>query len=515
MRLVMAILVLCNVGLAQDWVRLDDGSRIMGEIVQHDEETLAIIDRLGKRHELTVGDVVKHKKGRALAKSLAKKLEGLVASDVEGLYAVAKEALAVKRHKSDAKRLMRRVLALDFDHEGARAALGHVRALEQWFMDEKKAARAVAAHYKKRGFVQHEGGWVEPDHVSKIEASPSEWMVEGKVWREVRDVMTERGYLEFRGEWLPPAESDYVRHAAAIEEGSELVLGGGQFESVVVLHFQGREKARALAQQLFEARQWYAAVYDAPESAVDPLQIEVILETSRDFAHFRETVGEEYGASPSDDRPGGEDGGTVTGVGFNPFLGGVRHVELPALPEPPGGLPGGVRMDLGFNPILDSLPHSLIFAMAHIQTTRTWGGDARKLPYFMAHANAVHAEIAALGKTIVHESTVDTEYGRSTGNDAHGNLDADHSKMKELLRATLKKRTMSLRTLFFADGIQMDSGLDQLGVVFLTWLRELHSAKLIAFMSDPDRLETIDARFERHFEMSFEEAETAFRKWLG
>ncbi|MCB9832073.1 MAG: hypothetical protein H6807_06310 [Planctomycetes bacterium] len=509
MRCIITLVALATISIAaaaQDTVKLQDGSRIDGDIVYEDKSQVDIVDLVGTKHSFPRAEVKSAKKGKGFGKAIASRLEEVNEADPDALFAIAREALADRKTAKDGQRLLRRVLALDDQYPKVRELLGQVHALDRWFEDEKSAGKAIDAHYKELGWSKTKGAWIGPEAEADFKAEPEDFMVDEGAWRPRLEVMKERGNLELRGNWYAPEEKDFVHYSEVVAARCELVLDGAQTGCSVVLHYKGREHAKRLSAKLMAARDWFAETFRRPAAARKPLGLEVVLEKKAAFETFKARIGDAIAMPPAmSPRP---DMGEAFGLGFTDLLGAVAHDEI-AVP----GLPAGLIESPRATGELDEA-HMMIHLIGMRLMVDMPDEPGRMIPDAMVAAAATYAEIVAMGKTRVSSATEESKYDRSGMNDFHGNVDADVADLRKRLKETLKTRKISLRSWFFATGIQLDEATDQYGVTLLDWMLQTRREALIAFLHDPDFETGVDRLFEKHFGMSFEAAEKEFLAWL-
>lgn len=113
---------------------------------------------------------VDDKRAQAM-KELGTRLAAVKADDAEGFYQVAKWARS-KRLFGDMRRIARKAIAVDPDHEGARLYLGEMKVNGKWM----KKARAM----KELGYVRYKSRWYNLDEYAKLRAE------EGRKKRQIR-----------------------------------------------------------------------------------------------------------------------------------------------------------------------------------------------------------------------------------------------------------------------------------------------------------------------------------------
>ena len=140
---VLLFLLLCGV-VVGDVIHLADGRRIEGRVVKETEDAVWVEKPGGVRFKISREDIVEIERRKTAweeAEEEFKRRYEEVKGDADGLYLLAEWA---KKHglARKVKELLKRVLELEPDHEGARAALGYVRRDGKWV--KAGASRGVA-----------------------------------------------------------------------------------------------------------------------------------------------------------------------------------------------------------------------------------------------------------------------------------------------------------------------------------------------------------------------------------
>ncbi|MFT7618756.1 MAG: hypothetical protein ACI97A_002403 [Planctomycetota bacterium] len=143
-----------------------------------------------------------------------KKSEACDFTDPESIYELATWAMSSKNSKvrKEGRKLMKEVIDLDEDHEGARGKLGFVKVGEKWFT-KKKAAKArkaiVQDAMKENGFIWFKNGWIKKTLKRKWN---NKWEKNAEdTWQSYEAVMSAKGYTLYKGQWLPMVPEDLKR----------------------------------------------------------------------------------------------------------------------------------------------------------------------------------------------------------------------------------------------------------------------------------------------------------------
>lgn len=132
----------------------------------------------------------------------------LAGDDVDELWKVYRYCDSYDLKRSG-KKVLRKIIKLDPDHAEAREASGHVAYDGEWFTSEKKLEaykkQKLEEEAKAKGWVKHEGEWVDPDDIPKLEAG----MVRDEDGRWIDRETYEKlqaGYVRHDLDWISPEE---------------------------------------------------------------------------------------------------------------------------------------------------------------------------------------------------------------------------------------------------------------------------------------------------------------------
>ena len=149
------------------------------------------------------------------AKALEEKLAKIDLSNADQLFEVAVWATQQTDDKVRARgrSLLKEVLELDRDHEGAHQKLGHIKVDDAWFTSKSEADKALkekrAKEMKEKGYVAHDGGWILPADKAKVGKG---WKKDDDgIWRSEADIRGAKGEVLYQGEWLTMTPEDAKR----------------------------------------------------------------------------------------------------------------------------------------------------------------------------------------------------------------------------------------------------------------------------------------------------------------
>ena len=208
-----------------DDVELKSGTKYTNlTLVKETSSAYIFLTLEGRRITLKKDTIASFEKKRTPRDDLDEREKALDAKDAQGLYELAmwakEQGLA-----ADWRPMLKKVLKLDDEHQGARDALGYRKLDDKWVSEseyERVIAKRREADYKargwkkwkddwvspvayarlKQGLVEHEGHWVSPDLKKKIDQDGWVWF-EGE-WVSPEDkAQMETGLRKFRGRWMP------------------------------------------------------------------------------------------------------------------------------------------------------------------------------------------------------------------------------------------------------------------------------------------------------------------------
>ncbi len=199
---------------------------------------------------------------------LEKKIEACDFTDPEAIFDVASWAMSAKDSKvrKAGRKMMKEVLELDEDHEGARAKLGFVKVGEKWFTRSKaKKARKALVKDKMlaQGFTWYKNGWIKKTLKRKWN---NKWEKDGEdIWHSYEDVMRSKGYTLYKGSWLQMGEQDRARMEKHRKEtGEDILISTSKhfvFHTSIPIKFF--TKYVKLAEEVYD---WYMETFDIPEA---------------------------------------------------------------------------------------------------------------------------------------------------------------------------------------------------------------------------------------------------------
>ncbi len=475
---------------AQDSIKLVDGERLFGEIRSESPEAVEFIDKAGRLLRIERGRIAELKPGRPIAKSLERKLEAIDQNDAAAILRIAEEALEERRLKNDGLRLLRRVLVLDPDRARARELLGHVRALDRWFENREEAEAAIAEVMEAEGLVKVGLAWASPEDADSVREAPNDWMPVENRWRLVSVVMKERGFIEWSGAWYPPEERDVIRIAKEVEKQIDKALAGSIKGETTSLDVRGRDQALRMSEMIEQTRFWFAGRFDLPFIEIRPDILNVVLANKEQYEAFlfdcvpihriREETIEIYRKER---------------VPITSFNTASQVHDLESLDA-------------------EWIDHSVVHDVGQRLMDFSWvGRDMWFAPPWLRRAVGHHAEIAVLRSANLGIGAVADKYGRG-GSSVDSGMRTLEVTRKRLAKA-MKKRKFTARWLFGLERTDLTEESDDFAIVFLAWLFETRGPGFNDFIREPDKNLEMHARFERHLGMTFEQADEAFRAWLG
>lgn len=350
---------------AQDQVRLTEGGSLKGEIVAEDDARVVLVTLLGERIEIDRATIEDIRRAGDLDAKVAARLASADPNSAPALVSVAAWAESQKR-RSDARRLALRALGIDPENAKARALLGHVKALGEWYGSARDADAVVRKVMTAEGRRKYLEGYALPAEQKAIKKSPDDWMLDGPRWRAIAEVMAERGNVQWEGEWYGPDDQFLIDEAKKVKTRVGRVLHGGRVGPCWVFCESGVADATEIATSIFETRSWFMDSF-APQ--VRNFLVEPISRTyvAQDEAGYRRIAAAYRPEWMVDER-------------FEFFL-SIGNITLPDLSH-------GIYLGAGF------LPETLSSAHAHEMLAETFGSA-----YPSATMMAAASNLACLART--------------------------------------------------------------------------------------------------------------------
>ncbi len=483
------LLLMTSTCMSQDNVKLvAGGKKIRGEIIAEDKTSVTIITRLGERQIIKRTEIRKMRRGRPISKVIVARLKAIDQSAADQVFVVAQWASTKSSLKGDAKRLARRVLALNPEHLAARKMLGHVKGAGQWYEDAEKAERAVTKFFQNEGRKKFNNGWVLSKDFEEVQANPQDWMLVDQRWHLTSKIMTAKGFVLWNGDWVPPEEKDLVSVAESILRNSKIATHFAQIGVNKVWHYGSRKQALDIAKISVKTREWAAEIFTEPSFKERPTSYHVVLETAEQFQTFLYNNRDVHGYS----RVGADRHKAILG-----FL--AYYLTF-------GDLGGMLRLRRG-----EETRNLMVWDMGRKLCRRAWHGSMNRLPAWIPRAVSVHAEIAILGKSDVTEYNTSKYDRTNTHQLENGTHKAAHAKVLGQLNAG---KTVTVRDLFGSSGTSLTNKKLTWGTVLLSYLLEQRKPQFEAYVRDAEKTMKLDARFTKHFKESFEEMQVQFEAWI-
>ena len=239
---------------------------------------------------------------------LEAKMEEIDVTDPDQLFEVALWAKAHKKSskvRKEGRRLLREIIELDEDHEGARKELGFVYFNDKWMskkQKEKAEKKLRQKEMKEKGFIYFKKGWIK-------KADRRQWnnrweKNDDGIWMSYEDVQRAKGYTFFKGAWLRLSDDDRksMEHHRKMTGDDVLVVTTEHF----VLHLDVPAKFAAKYQELVEqVYDWYVETFKVPAPQRDMLfggrRCHIwSFETAQQFQDWITTYAEEYDLDDDD-----------------------------------------------------------------------------------------------------------------------------------------------------------------------------------------------------------------------
>ena len=245
------------------------------------------------------------------------KMEETDFTDADAVFDLAKWAIANKKSskvRKEGRRLMKEVLDLDEDHEGAREALGYRRLGDKWLTKkqyQKEIKKVRSKEMKEKGYVAFKGGWIKAKDKRKYN---SRWKKNDEdIWVSFEDQQRAKGLVNYKGTWLGLNAEDRKRmeHHREMTGDDILVASSQHFRLHMGIKPSEVKRYQELAEKVYD---WYCEEFklpQPPEAMLWPGQSDIWhFETQQEFHDWITTYSEVYNFSDEDkkrmrEQPGG------------------------------------------------------------------------------------------------------------------------------------------------------------------------------------------------------------------
>ena len=208
-RILAALLLAVSSLCLADVVHVMDGGKLVGKILEETDEEVVILTVKGIVARIPVERVERIERG-SLREIYERQMKSVDKNSAGALYGLARWCRDVGLVK-ESEDLLRRVLALEPDHEEARWALGYMRRGGRWLSEEEWRA--------EQGFVRYRGEWVKKEDLEKIKAGYVRWRDE---WVSKEDYeKLRKGMRKVDGRWM--SEEEYWKSRGYVKRGGKWV----------------------------------------------------------------------------------------------------------------------------------------------------------------------------------------------------------------------------------------------------------------------------------------------------
>ena len=250
-------LLLLSGSLSADILHMRDGRRIEGQIVEETALKVRIKTGFGVL-EFKPAEIESIERKKSKLQEFEERWEA--ATNADNFFALGEWAQA-KRMRKQAKRAMRRAVALDPQHKGANIALGLVEYRGEWMRPEVRDERMARDHEKQmreRGLVLYKQRWVTLAEAQQLEKGLV--LHEGE-WMTVEVAQQAQGLEEFDGGWIPRAEAVARQSARVVAQhaGEEFRLFIDH-QALVAGPLKNSE-LKSIGAGLVLGRAWYAEIF--------------------------------------------------------------------------------------------------------------------------------------------------------------------------------------------------------------------------------------------------------------
>ena len=388
----------------------------------------------------------------------------------------------------DAERLARRVLVMAPEHKEARAFLGHVKGLGNWYVDAEAAHAAVQEKMTADGFVYVNNGWIRAERATDLTQRPDEWMlIDDFLWRPLAEVMTERGYELWDKVWYPKEDKHLIPALRKLSDKMGLRFHGHQVEASICYSVLGRESAIDMAKDLAKARAWFCKTFETDKNgprrnlAKSPFNTAVVLGDKEELGKFAEAYAKQYGV-------------TEQQLDYNLRLNMMTWREL------------GHAHNSGET----IWRYQLVSQLGGRLIDYIWHGGFERPPWIWI-ASAHHAEIAVY-ETAKVPYVAESKYGERSAreNPKARSISDARARVKDMVKS---KERISIRELMGRPFNGMTQQDDDVGLVLFQYLLEVHKEGFYKFLMGPKSGNLWD-RWDRYIGKSLEVVEGEFKAWL-
>jgi len=203
------LLVACfSLTLAADELVLKAGGKITGKIVEETDAHVKIKTKFGGVLTIKRADIkeVVHKKSKG--DIYKEKVAKIAPKDVKALWELAEWCRAEGLGKQY-RATLKKIIAVDPDHEKARKGLGHVRYKDGWVTRkalEKMEKAALEKEMKAKGMVKYKGKWVTQEEKERLEKGLVQYK-DRWVTKEEKKFL-DMGYVKYEGTWVTKEEKE-------------------------------------------------------------------------------------------------------------------------------------------------------------------------------------------------------------------------------------------------------------------------------------------------------------------
>lgn len=480
------VLAIASIGLwAQDSVKLTAGGSVPGDVVLDTPEGVTIVTQGLELKTFARGAIAEVKKGTSLDRRVQKWLEGIEPKNVAEVFAVAEKAAKEKSLEFDARRLARRCVAFDPEHAGARAMLGHVKVLGQWFPNAAAAKKALSAKMKEDGLAEWKDGWARPADLAALKAAPADFTLTPElIWRRTEELMLEKGMLKWEKDWYPPEAKPLIEELNLLKLRFNETMQAAMIGQNRVYIAADKKTAELVAKRNHKAFDWFVKAFEVrdDEAMKNLVYDSFILSRALTYEAFLTQYPEKKQASTGAELQLEKDcHSTSLDVG----QGCVTHTKRTSWEA-------GVVGHIG---------------QAYLRAI--W--RAEKVPDWLGIAAAHHAEISVFDQRVTSWVTV-RKYGESSG----PSNKAEANTIKGLLarmKVLIVEANPRIRELFAKTTNMIDEDDEVFADVFLSYLLKDRKDEFLKFVRTPGA-DDVAERWKRIFGEEFEGTDGRFRAWI-
>ncbi len=206
---VSLVLVAClTLAAAADELVTKSGRKYVGKIVKETKTEVHIKTKFGGIMKVKRSEIASLERIKSKADEYKERLAKIGPRDMAAHWELALWC-RVENLGSLYTKQLKRIIALDPNHEKARKALGHVRYKNRWVTKrelKKLEKKALEEEMKAKGMVKYRGKWVTQEGLERMKKGLVKH--EGRWVTKEEKKKLEKGLVQYKGEWVTRKEME-------------------------------------------------------------------------------------------------------------------------------------------------------------------------------------------------------------------------------------------------------------------------------------------------------------------